>query len=94
MMKTISPLLLFFLGVPFLEIEAQPQRRVDLYNPSVLENIQKLTPENAKQLHDPEIVQRLTPKNAEKLYDPEMVQRLTFKNAEKLYKEVSIYQIP
>merc|ERR1712061_895001 len=85
MMKTISPLLLFFLGVPFLGIEAQPQRRVDLYNPSVLENIQKLTPENAKQLHDPEIVQRLTPKNAEKLYDPEMVQRSTPKNAEKLY---------
>merc|ERR1712165_80522 len=104
MMKTISSLLLFYFGVPFLEIEAQPQRRVDLYNPSVLENIQKLTPENAKQLHDPENVQRLTPKNAEKLYDPSIVQKLTPKNAERLYdpsivqnltfKEVSPYQIP
>merc|ERR1711953_600649 len=85
MMKTISSLLLFFLGVPFLETEAQPQRRVDLYNPSVLENIQRLTPKNAEKLYDPSIVQKLTPKNAEKLYDPEMVQRLTPKNAEKLY---------
>ena len=80
MMKTSSPLCLFFLGVLFPEAEAQPQRRVDLYNPSLLE-----LPKIAKRLYDPEIVQKLTPKNAEKLYNPEVVQKLTSKNAEKLY---------
>merc|ERR1712032_855663 len=95
MMKTSSPLLLFFVGVLFLETNAQPQRRENLFNPSLLELsretlydpeiVQKLTPKNAEKLYDPEIVKKLTPKNAEKLYNPEIVQKLTPKNAEKLY---------
>merc|ERR1712213_193843 len=47
--------------------------------------VQRLTPQNAERLYDPEIVQRLTPKKVERLYDPENVQRLTPKNAERLY---------
>merc|ERR1711963_1242738 len=96
-MKTLSQLPSFFLSLIFLAAEAQPKRRVDLYNPSLLELpqnvkriynpelLQRLSPKSAEKLYNPEIVQRLSPKKSEKLYNPELVQRLSPKNAEKLY---------